>query len=121
MQTANEEEEEEKGETFDVIITKIKTESDGDQEDREEETGKNVITTVIFVSLSTYSSPPKSKFTVSTRGSRIDAREWIDNRVSSIKNRGSRIKDLEPRIEDRDVRRSFRGYRCACSGKRFSA
>lgn len=84
MQTANEQEEDEQGETFDVIITKIKTDSDGDQEDGEEETGENVITTVIFVSLSRYSSPHKSKFTVSTRGSRIDAREWIENQGSRI-------------------------------------
>ena len=40
LQTANDQEEEEQGETFDVIITKLKPESDGDQVDGDEEKGK---------------------------------------------------------------------------------
>lgn len=50
LQTANEQEEEEQGETFDVIITKLKPESDGDQVDGDEEKGKKVSMIVLSFS-----------------------------------------------------------------------
>ena len=49
-QTANDQEEEEQGETFDVIITKLKPESDGDQVDGDEEKGKKVSMIVLSFS-----------------------------------------------------------------------
>ena len=50
LQTANDQEEEEQGETFDVIITKLKPESDGDQVDGDEEKGKKVSMIVLSFS-----------------------------------------------------------------------
>lgn len=50
LQTAYEQEEEEQGETFDVIITKLKPESDGDQVDGDEEKGKKVSMIVLSFS-----------------------------------------------------------------------
>ena len=50
LQTANEQEEEEQGETFDVIITKLKPESDGDQVDGDEEKGKKISMIVLSFS-----------------------------------------------------------------------
>lgn len=50
LQTANDQEEEEQGETFDVIITKLKPESDGDQVDGDDEKGKKVSMIVLSFS-----------------------------------------------------------------------
>ena len=50
LQTANDQEEEEQGDTFDVIITKLKPESDGDQVDGDEEKGKKVSMIVLSFS-----------------------------------------------------------------------